>query len=115
MLPALPQFLYQAPPGAQQLRLPDFLTTPHLGHALLLTTTEGLVVVNASVGMRRESNKYTDDWLQDQSVAVRHAWEGLCVCGGGGGGLLEIAVATFYYCMDRLPCLIVTVHATKSD
>ena len=30
--PASPQFLNQAPPRAQQLRLSDFLTVPHLGH-----------------------------------------------------------------------------------
>ena len=27
-----PQFLNQAPPGAQQLSLPDFLMVPHLEH-----------------------------------------------------------------------------------
>ena len=31
-LPLAPQFLNQAPPGAQQLCLPDFLMVPHLGH-----------------------------------------------------------------------------------
>ena len=37
-LPALPpQFLYQAPPGAQQLALPDFLNVPHFGQAASLT------------------------------------------------------------------------------
>ena len=30
--PLLPQFLYQAPPGAQQLTLPDFLMVPHFEH-----------------------------------------------------------------------------------
>ena len=32
MSPPSPQFLNQAPPRAQQLRLPDFLRVPHLGH-----------------------------------------------------------------------------------
>ena len=37
---ALPQFLYHAPPGAQQLRLPDFLMVPHLEHARLTVVVE---------------------------------------------------------------------------
>ena len=36
--PTPPQFLYQAPPGAQQLRRPDFLNVPQFGHA----TTPGV-------------------------------------------------------------------------
>jgi len=32
VLPTLPQFLYQLPPGAQQLTRPDFLNAPHFGH-----------------------------------------------------------------------------------
>ena len=35
VLPASPHFLNQAPPRAQQLRLPDFLEVAHLAHALL--------------------------------------------------------------------------------
>ena len=31
----LPQFLNQAPPGAQQLTLPDFLNVPHFGHVVM--------------------------------------------------------------------------------
>ena len=43
-LPLVPQFLNQAPPGAQQLSLPDFLMTAHLGHteAILVTVTAGV-------------------------------------------------------------------------
>ena len=33
---AAPHFLYQAPPGAQQLVLPDFSNAPHLGHVISL-------------------------------------------------------------------------------
>ena len=32
--PTPPQFLYQAPPGAQQLRRPDFLNVPQVGHTI---------------------------------------------------------------------------------
>jgi len=32
--------LYQAPPGAQQLPLPDFLNMPHLGHVIVLAISE---------------------------------------------------------------------------
>ena len=55
-----PHFLNQAPPRAQQLRLPDFLVVPHLGHPVLLLGADVLVVVSAvpvvvsaSVGMMR--------------------------------------------------------------
>ena len=43
-LPLVPQFSNQAPPGAQQLGLPDFLMTAHLGH-----TGEVRVAVAADV------------------------------------------------------------------
>ena len=57
--PASPHFLNQAPPRAQQLRLPDFLVVPHLGHPVLLLLGADVlvvvssvpVVVSASVGM----------------------------------------------------------------
>ena len=39
LLPGPPQFLYQAPPGAQQLGLPDFSNVPHFGHSILLVET----------------------------------------------------------------------------
>ena len=48
--PALPQFLNQAPPGAQQLRFPDFLTVPHLKHMGPVGVTA--VVVAAGVNMQ---------------------------------------------------------------
>ena len=35
LLPAPPQLLYQAPPGAQQLTRPDFSNVPHFGHAII--------------------------------------------------------------------------------
>ena len=36
LLPDPPQFLYQAPPGAQQLTRPNFSNVPHFGHVLVL-------------------------------------------------------------------------------
>ena len=45
LLPAPPQFLYQAPPGAQQLTLPDFLNVPHFGHIMLLVEAMRRVLV----------------------------------------------------------------------
>ena len=36
LLPAPPQLLYQLPPGAQQLSLPDFSNVPHFGHVIVL-------------------------------------------------------------------------------
>ena len=49
LLPDPPQFLYQAPPGAQQLTLPDFLNAPHFGHVLILPITELVTGVLADV------------------------------------------------------------------
>ena len=46
-LPLVPQFLNQAPPGAQQLSLPDLWMTAHLGH-----TGAILVAVPAGVDMQ---------------------------------------------------------------
>ena len=40
-----PQFLYQAPPGAQQLTLPDFLNVLHLWHINVLTIVEVMIVI----------------------------------------------------------------------
>ena len=40
LLPAPPQLLYQAPPGAQQLALLDLRKVPHFGHATALATVE---------------------------------------------------------------------------
>ena len=44
-LPPPPQFLNQAPPGAQQLALPDFSNVPHFGH------TNISVIVKANAGV----------------------------------------------------------------
>ena len=46
LLPASPQFLYQAPPGAQQLTRPDFLNAPHL---LQIMTDENMLAVVCDV------------------------------------------------------------------
>ena len=52
-----PQFSNQAPPWAQQLRLPDFLLTPHLGHRNTVSIEremgedETTAVVGAVVGV----------------------------------------------------------------
>ena len=48
--PPLPQCLNQAPPGAQQLSLPDFLMVLHLEHMEPIAAT--VVTVVAEVGMR---------------------------------------------------------------
>ena len=47
--PGFPQFLYQAPPGPQQLLLPDFLRVAHMGHPLLLIA-EVLAIVAVVAG-----------------------------------------------------------------
>ena len=48
LLPAPPQFLYQAPPGAQQLALPDLWNVAHFGHVISFLELEvmaGVLVV----------------------------------------------------------------------
>ena len=51
LLSVPPQFLYQAPPGAQQLTLPDFKNVPHVGHATVLAIVEVIVGVPTDVGI----------------------------------------------------------------
>ena len=48
LLPVPPQFLNQAPPGAQQLTRPDFSNVPHFGHVLVFVIvgmTDGVLIV----------------------------------------------------------------------
>ena len=48
LLPEPPHFLYQAPPGAQQLARPDFSNVPHLAHIIVLVIVEvmaGVLIV----------------------------------------------------------------------
>ena len=40
LLPTLPQLLNQAPPGAQQLALPDFSKMPHFEHVIRFAVVE---------------------------------------------------------------------------
>ena len=44
-----PQFVYQAPPGAQQLTLPDFKNVPHFEHVIVLAIIEVTVAVMTDV------------------------------------------------------------------
>ena len=48
-LPAPPQFLCQAPPGAQQLTLPDSSNVPHFGQIISLLEVMPNVFVLADV------------------------------------------------------------------
>ena len=43
LLPAPPQFLYQVPPGAQQLTRADFLKVAQCGHIKMAERTAGMV------------------------------------------------------------------------
>ena len=58
MLPTPPQFLYQAPPGAQQLTRPDFLNVPHFVHAIFAEARPGVVnnVVNGVLATCHRAN-----------------------------------------------------------
>ena len=53
LLRAPPQFINQAPPGAQQLFLPDFSNVPHLEHVIVLTTVDvmdGVLTISSRSG-----------------------------------------------------------------
>ena len=54
MLPLPPQLLYQAPPEAQQLTLPDFLKVSHFEHIFLLegALASALVLTGVEIGAR---------------------------------------------------------------
>jgi len=49
LLPNPPQFLNQAPPGAQQLTLPDLRNVPHLGHVLVRSIAKEIYDVLSAV------------------------------------------------------------------
>ena len=56
LLPTPPQRLNQAPPGAQQLTLPDFLNVPHLGHVIVSAIDEGIIVIGVRTISSRSGN-----------------------------------------------------------
>ena len=64
------QFVNQAPPGAQQLFLPDFLNMPHLGHVIVF-----VIIVFAIPGVRTISSRSgkvcCDTWLS-ACVGISH-------------------------------------------
>ena len=59
LLPTPPQFLYQAPPGAQQLALPDFKNVPHFEHVIVLAIIE--VLTDVVIGVRTISSRSGTD------------------------------------------------------
>ncbi len=59
LLPEPPHLLNQAPSGAQQLTLPDFLNVPHFGHVIALAIVEMMagVLTDAIIGVRTISSR----------------------------------------------------------
>ena len=59
MLPTPPHFLNQAPPGAQQLTLPDRRNVPHFEHVNVLAVAEviGGVLTDVLIGVRAMSSR----------------------------------------------------------
>ena len=57
------QFLNQAPPGAQQLFLPDFSNVPHLGHVVVLVIVKVIpgVLTDAVIGVLTISSRSGND------------------------------------------------------
>ena len=62
LLPAPPQFLYQSPPGAQQLARPDLTNVPHFEHVILLRIVEvkAEVLIEVEIGVRTISSRSVD-------------------------------------------------------
>ena len=58
-MPAPPQFLNQAPPGAQQLTLPDFLNVPHFGHVIVLAIVEVMAGVLVLTGVAIDGRAFS--------------------------------------------------------
>ena len=56
LLPNPPQLLNQAPPGAQQLALPDFRNVPHLGHVIVRPIIAG-VLTDVLIGILAMSSR----------------------------------------------------------
>ena len=58
-LPMPPQVLNQAPPGAQQLVLPDFKNVPHFGHAIVLAIVKAMddVLTDTMIGVLAMSSR----------------------------------------------------------
>ena len=52
-LPTPPHFLNQAPPGAQQLSLPDFLNVPHREQTILFAMVEAMIVIGVRANRSR--------------------------------------------------------------
>ena len=81
--PASPQFMNQAPPRAQQLRLPDFLVIPHLRHTVLTIAdadiaSRGFLVpdrTNFGYGLLvQERNRYIHCIVNVQPAIAAHCW-----------------------------------------
>ena len=64
LFPPPPQFLNQAPPGAQQLIRPDFANVPHFGHVIavaIVNVTAG-VVVGECISSRSGNGRRVTCW-----------------------------------------------------
>ena len=59
-----PQLLYQAPPGEQQLLLPDFANVPHLGQVIVLAIVEMMpdVLTDVAIGVLAISSRSLNGW-----------------------------------------------------
>ena len=78
--PTSPQFLNQAPPRAQQLRLPNFLTVPHLGQAELtiveVDLESGRILLPDRTGfehglmIQRRDHKSNTSWISQSPYAI---------------------------------------------
>ena len=76
--PEVPQFWNQAPPGAQQLTLPDFLKVPHFEHAMILRIPEAMTGVlaemdtgNLATSSRSGNGRRVTCWLVTTMIGTQ--------------------------------------------
>ena len=83
--PAPPQFLNQAPPGAQQLARPDFSNVPHFEHASpALVKAKAGVLINVVIGvldMSSRSLSVSETMMLQGFFARACGFVGVWVCG----------------------------------
>ena len=78
LLPSPPQFLNQAPPGAQQLSLPDFRNAPHVGHVIVFEVIDG-GLADVLIGVLAMSSRSGIEYRRGSGIECRR--ESCCLTG----------------------------------
>ena len=98
--PASPQFLNQAPPRAQQLRLPNSWVVPHLPHTLPLRAVDRLIDNGVSEGKYGRSNDTQGSLHQSSAKSSLQMWSERS---GWQSIKWTTSPSTTYFCKPRCP------------